>query len=70
MKSVKKNHTDEYKQKAVELSHAKGNVKQVSRELGISSCYYIIGEKNIVCIVKITSLVVVKLSNRSAKRNH
>ena len=37
MSRTRKNYTTSFKQKAVELSHVKGNVEQVSRELGISS---------------------------------
>ena len=37
MSRTRKNYTTAFKQKAVELSHAKGNVEQVSRELGIYS---------------------------------
>jgi len=37
MSRTRKNYTTAFKQKAVELSHAKGNVEQVSRELGVYS---------------------------------
>ena len=37
MSRTRKNYTTAFKQKAIELSHARGNTEQVSRELGIYS---------------------------------
>lgn len=35
MKETRKNYSKEFKQKAVELSNVRGNVQEISRELGI-----------------------------------
>jgi transposase len=35
MKQTRKNYSKEFKQKAVELSNVRGNVQEISRELGI-----------------------------------
>lgn len=37
MKEIRKNYSREFKQKAVELSNVRGNVQEISRELGISA---------------------------------
>lgn len=44
MKKRNRNYSLSFKQKAVELSFSRGNVKQVCEELSI--LYYIVGEKN------------------------
>ena len=62
MSRTRKNYTTAFKQKAVELSHARGNTEQVSRELGIYSYYCIVGEKNSILMVKIVFQVMVKLN--------
>lgn len=35
MKQARKTYSKEFKQKAVELSHVRGNVQEIARELGI-----------------------------------